>query len=119
MASHAALRAWTRQARADFNAASVVTAGISECHRRYWLQQACEKAIKTLGLLLWRGHPSNEGDFKRWFLNRHDPLKTLGAQPALPKSLKLLLQQIHSEQARQNLSAPALRQKYLNPSSTH
>ena len=47
------LKAWLRQARADLEAGKLEAA--PECHRRYWLQQACEKGIKALGQILWNG----------------------------------------------------------------
>ena len=96
------LKAWLRQARADLEAGQG-SAG-EECHRRYWLQQACEKAIKALGLVLWRGPTSDDGVFRRHFLHKHSPLKQLGAEldnePALPKSLRLLLREIKAELGR-------------------
>ena len=45
------LKSWLRQAHADLEAGGIQAS--QECHRRYWLQQACEKGIKALGLLLW------------------------------------------------------------------
>jgi hypothetical protein len=93
------LKAWLRQARSDLQAAR--DEGGHECHRRYWLQQACEKGIKALGLVLWNGPGADEGAFRGHFLNKHSPLKQLetelGNDPALPKSLRLLLRQIEVE----------------------
>ena len=93
------LRAWIRQARADLGAAQC-DAG-EECHRRYWLQQACEKCIKALGIILWSDRTSDEGHFRGSFLNKHSPLqqlsKDVASDPALPSSLRMLLRQIDSE----------------------
>jgi hypothetical protein len=96
------LMAWIRQARADLDAGR---AGVgAECHRRYWLQQACEKGIKALGIVLWRGAAAEEGRFRQHFLHRHSPLKQLSAEVAadasLPKSLHLLLRQLDAELGR-------------------
>jgi hypothetical protein len=93
------LRAWLRQARADLEAGR--SDGGEECHRRYWLQQACEKGIKALGLILWRGSTSENGVFRGHFLHKHSPLKQLQKDvdndATLPKSLRLLLRAIESE----------------------
>jgi hypothetical protein len=93
------LKAWLRQARADLEAGRSESG--QECHRRYWLQQSCEKCIKALGLLMWAGPAADEGAFRTHFLHRHSPLKQLAAEisksPALPKSLRLLLRQIETE----------------------
>ncbi|MCU0694759.1 MAG: hypothetical protein MUF54_25585 [Polyangiaceae bacterium] len=54
MAETRELKAWLRQARADLEAC--VGDGhdaLVECHRRYLLQQACEKGMKALGLVLY------------------------------------------------------------------
>ena len=72
------LKAWLRQARADLEAGR--GDAVEECHRRDWLQQACEKGIKTLGLILWRGPASDEDILRRHFLHRHSPLKQLGTE---------------------------------------
>src|SRR5258708_32602576 len=74
------LRAWLRQARADLSAGQMH--GVASCHRRYWLQQACEKGVKALGLILWRGHATEEGQFRHYFLGRHSPLKYLATEVA-------------------------------------
>ncbi|MEO7033614.1 MAG: hypothetical protein ABI548_07045 [Polyangiaceae bacterium] len=93
------LKAWLRQARADLEAGK--SAGEEECHRRYWLQQACEKGIKALGLVLWKGPASDDGVFRGNFLHKHSPLKQLEAElkdnPSLPKSLRFLLRQLEAE----------------------
>lgn len=90
------LEAWLAQAEADCAAGRAGGDGISECHRRYWLQQACEKGIKALGLLLWEGPPADEGAFRSEFLYKHSPLKNLQG-PGLPKSLKLLLRRLEEQ----------------------
>jgi hypothetical protein len=66
-----------------------------ECHRRYFLQQACEKGTKALGLILWRG--SDTTSFNHYFLYRHDPLTRLKQQPDLPRALRLLLITVQAE----------------------
>ena len=96
------LKAWLRQARADLEAGR--GEGGQECHRRYWLQQACEKGIKALGVVMWNGPRADDGAFRGHFLHKHSPLKQLatelGNDPALPKSLRLLLRQIDAELSR-------------------
>ncbi len=93
------LKAWIRQAQADLAAGRREDG--EECHRRYWLQQACEKGIKALGLVLWKDPPADDGVFRGRFLHKHSPLKQLARdlrdEPALPKSLRLLLRQIEAE----------------------
>lgn len=97
-AADARLEAWIRQARSDLEASR---AGGAECHRRYWLQQACEKGIKALGLILWRPDPQLDGQFRAHFLHRHSPLAQLEQQVAadssVPRPLKQLLRQIEAE----------------------
>ena len=92
------LQAWIRQARADLEAGQAP--GASECHRRYWLQQACEKGIKALGLILWAGL-ADDARLRQHFLHRHSPLKQLAAEvaadPAIPKSLLRLLRELEVE----------------------
>src|SRR5690606_37276212 len=93
------LRAWLRQANADLEAGR--SGGGSECHRRYWLQQACEKGIKALGLVLWTGSPADDGLFRAHFLHNHSPFRRLEvdvrAKPDLPTSLRRLFRQIETE----------------------
>src|SRR3954464_13915236 len=72
---------------------------VAESHRRYWLQQACEKGIKALGLVLWHGPASDEGTLRSQFLHKHSPLQSLAQQPGLPQSLKLLFREIATELA--------------------
>lgn len=98
MADSPELKAWLRQARADLNAC--IGAGqdaLAECHRRYLLQQACEKGMKALGLVLWDERAADVATFNRFFLHRHDPLSRLRAQEGLPRSLWALLRQIDAE----------------------
>ncbi|WP_437877944.1 hypothetical protein [Sorangium sp. So ce513] len=97
MADRAQIDAWLRQAKADLQAGRTQSDDVSEDHRRYWLQQCCEKALKALGLLLWRGPASDDGMFRAHFLHKHSPLKELQQAAALPKSLKLLLREIEVE----------------------
>ena len=68
------IKPWLLQARADLEAGK---AGGQECHRRYWLQQACEKGIKALGILLWAGEPAEDDLFRKHFLHKHSPLQHL------------------------------------------
>jgi HEPN domain-containing protein len=44
--------AWLTQARADLKAATTIAPTIAECHRRYWLQQTVEKALKAYAISL-------------------------------------------------------------------
>lgn len=93
------LKAWLRQANADLQAGR--SEGSAECHRRYWLQQACEKGVKALALVLWNGPASDDGLFRAHFLHSHSPLRRLEAdltaKPALPRSLRRLLRQLETE----------------------
>jgi hypothetical protein len=91
------LRAWLRQANSDLAAARADADGVAECHRRYWLQQACEKGIKALGIVLWAGRPSDDGRFRAAFLHRHSPLRNLKTVPDIPRSLAQLLRGIEAE----------------------
>ena len=88
------LRAWIRQARADLGAGCSLAG--EECHRRYWLQQACEKALKAFGLILWHG-PEDDSVLRRRFLLQHSPLSVLAAEPDLPKPLRALVREIKAE----------------------
>jgi hypothetical protein len=67
---------WFQQARADRDASKA--AKISDCHKRYLLQQAYEKAIKALGLACMNEHQAKDkkiasalGDY---FLHHHTPM---------------------------------------------
>ena len=94
------LRAWLRQADCDLTAARVAEPGILECHQRYWLQQACEKGVKALGMLLWRTPSADDGCFRREFLHKHSPLRNLKETPGIPKSLISLLRELEAELAK-------------------
>ena len=74
------LKAWLRQANADLQAGCDERS--VECHRRYWLQQACEKGIKALGMMHWSGPAADEGLLRAHFLHNHSPLRQLEAVPA-------------------------------------
>jgi hypothetical protein len=87
MADKPELLAWLRQARADLDACVKGREVLAECHRRYLLQQACEKGVKALGLVLWDERTADVATFARFFLHRHDPLTRLRVQPELPRSL--------------------------------
>lgn len=66
---------WIAQARADLEASRANM--VYECHKRYWLQQACEKGIKALGIVIWRHEPPLDGLFRRYFLHKHSPIAQL------------------------------------------
>jgi hypothetical protein len=95
---------WIYQAQADLDAGRGSTA--HECHQRYWLQQACEKAIKALGIIIWNRPPALDGLFGKYFLHKHSPLAHLRHElnqstdadlVKHKKAFTLLLQQIESE----------------------
>jgi len=79
------MKTWLRQADADLKAGQSRSNDALECHRRYWLQQACEKGIKALGIILWKGN-LDDTDFRKEFLHRHSPLKSLLDSKNLPKT---------------------------------
>lgn len=55
-------------------AASIqVTSAIND----YWLQQACEKGIKALGIVIWRPEAPLDGLFRKHFLHKHSPIAQL------------------------------------------
>lgn len=98
MADKTELIAWLRQARADLDACvGTGRDALAECHRRYLLQQACEKGMKALGLVLWDERTADVASFHQFFLRRHDPFSRLRAQEGLPRSLWALLRQIDAE----------------------
>jgi HEPN domain-containing protein len=85
---------WLAQAEADLRAARAEHADVAECHRRYWIQQSYEKAIKAYAIIRWRGHPTDE-QFRKEFLRRHSPLK--GVEPgkaSLSKNLHVLARDV-------------------------
>jgi hypothetical protein len=89
------VRSWIEQAEADLAAARTRGDGIAECHRRYWLQQSYEKAIKALALMKWTGGPRDETEFSKQFLLQHSPLTKVGATPTpLSKALRLLAREL-------------------------
>ena len=94
------LKSWLRQAHADLEAGGIQAS--QECHRRYWLQQACAKGIKALGLLLWERSSPDDGLFRQHFLYRHSPMKQLAKEvskdPAL-RTLRFFLHQLDAELA--------------------
>lgn len=95
MATPAQVDAWIEQAQADLFAARVQAEGVAECHRRYWIQQSYEKAIKAYALVRWAGPSSDEGEFSRQFLLQHSPLKTLSTVGSpLSKALHLLRREV-------------------------
>lgn len=75
---------WLEQSRADLSAAQSNGAGILECHRRYWLQQAYEKAIKALMLAKLDGpdrrNPQVLLIVRDVLLRSHTPLQDLPSE---------------------------------------
>jgi HEPN domain-containing protein len=66
---------WLDQARSDLRAARAAARGEAECHRRYWYQQCCEKAIKANAItLLESTERSTLAGFRDTFLRHHAPL---------------------------------------------
>jgi hypothetical protein len=95
MATTKQVKAWIDQAEADLAAAKSQGDGISECHRRYWIQQSYEKAIKALALMKWAGGATDEAEFARQFLLQHSPLKRVGTNiSTLSKALLLLAREL-------------------------
>lgn len=91
MATPKQVEQWLRQAEEDLKAAEADADGISQNHRRYWLQQSYEKAIKAWGLMKWRYNADDEGQFHHVFLRRHSPFLFIDNTNApLPKSIHLL-----------------------------
>jgi hypothetical protein len=93
---HLVIKSWLRQADEDLKAGQAAAGDASECHRRYWLQQACEKGIKALGIILWP-NSIDDGNFKNNFLHKHSPLKSLSENLKKDKSLFGLVRQIETE----------------------
>jgi len=86
---------WLVQANADLLAANAEHQDIAECHRRFWIQQSYEKAIKAYAIIRWSGAAEDERQFARLFLLKHSPLKTLAsAGDPLPKSLHMLSREV-------------------------
>lgn len=83
--------AWLEQAKADLQAASVLVDENTESHRRYWLQQAYEKAVKAFGLSLLES-PSEEhrAELRGGFLRHHDPVRSFEAHPPASKVISAL-----------------------------
>jgi methylphosphotriester-DNA--protein-cysteine methyltransferase len=67
---------WLKQARADEKASRA--AGLTECHRRYLLQQAYEKGVKALALALLTTKQAKDKQFAsalgECFLHHHTPV---------------------------------------------
>ncbi len=84
MATPEQVSPWIRQAEADLAAARVESDGIAECHRRYWIQQSYEKAIKALAFTLLGG-TDDENKALRQLLS-HSPLKLLAERIVDPKT---------------------------------
>jgi hypothetical protein len=82
---------WLLQAEADLRAAEADSDGVTDGHRRFWLQQSYEKGIKAWGLMKWRYNLDDEGQFHHVFLRRHSPFLSIDRTNApLPKSIHLL-----------------------------
>lgn len=91
MATPEQVEQWLRQAEADLRAGEAEADGVSESHRRYWLQQSYEKAIKAWGLMKWKHNPDDEGQFHHVFLRHLSPFFFIDNTNApLPKSIHLL-----------------------------
>lgn len=82
------VKAWLDQAKYDLGASRVADINVRDCHRRYWIQQSYEKAIKAYALMRWEPSPGDEGEFRRVFLLRHSPLRS-AAEPSSPLSKAL------------------------------
>jgi hypothetical protein len=97
MATLTQVRTWIEQANADLVAAEVEDARLRECHRRYWIQQSYEKAIKAYALMRWTGGANDDAQFARLFLLQHSPLKTVAqANTPLSKALHLLAREVEA-----------------------
>lgn len=97
MATPTQVKAWIEQADADLIAARVDDGGLRECHRRYWVQQSYEKAIKAYALMRWTGGPTEAAQFAHLFLLQHSPLKTVAqANTPLSKPLHLLARDVEA-----------------------
>jgi hypothetical protein len=95
MATPTQVRRWVQQAEADLQASRATAESLGECHRRYWIQQSYEKAIKAYAMMRWAGTPAEEAEFTRLFLLQHSPLKNVSTAGApLPKALHLLLREV-------------------------
>lgn len=95
MITPAQVRAWIEQSEADLLAARTDADGLRECHRRYWIQQSYEKAIKAYALMQWTGSDEEEAQFARLFLLQHSPLTHVqGTGTPLSKPLHLLTRQV-------------------------
>jgi hypothetical protein len=95
MATSAQVRAWLDQAEADLRASGVQAGDLRECHRRYWIQQSYEKAIKAYALTRWNGAGGDEAQFAKLFLLQHSPLKAVAeANQPLSKALHLLARDV-------------------------
>lgn len=91
MATRQQVKAWVEQADADLLAARAESSDLRECHRRYWIQQAYEKAIKAYALMHWNGTAQEQSQFERLFLLQHSPLKTVAeTMTPLSKALHVL-----------------------------
>jgi hypothetical protein len=86
-----------RQAEADLEAARL--AALAACHRRYLVQQSCEKAIKALGWATYVPPKGGDGsEINSLFFNRHDPLLRLTTEEKkkLTKPAHALLRNIET-----------------------
>lgn len=88
------LQCWIRQAEADLIAAEAAVSEVRENHRRYWLQQSYEKAIKAWGMLRYDpAGPAEQHEFLQHFLSRHGPFASRSAAD-IPRRLFLLRRQL-------------------------
>lgn len=98
MATPKQVKAWVDQASADFDASCVRDEKIAERHRRYWLQQAYEKAIKAYALVRWSGGSQLvDADFRKFFLSKHSPVTMIeSVKEPLSKELHLLRREVRA-----------------------
>ena len=95
MAQPDEIECWLTQAEADLRSGDAEHPEIAECHRRYWIQQSCEKAIKAYALIRWTGSQAEEKQFAQLFLLCHSPLKSVAtAKTPLSKALHVLAREV-------------------------
>ncbi|WP_437886362.1 hypothetical protein [Sorangium sp. So ce307] len=91
------VKTWIAQAEADLQASRATAESLGECHRRYWLQQGYEEAIKAYAMMRWTGSTADDAQFARLFLLQHSPLKAVGeASAPLSKALHLLAREVEA-----------------------
>ena len=97
MATPKQVKTWVEQAEADLQASRATDESLGECHRRYWIQQSYEKAIKAYAMMMCTGTATEDAEFARLFLLQHSPLKTVSAaNTPLSKPLHLLSREVEA-----------------------